>query len=296
MVKSATVNPSTQPEKPKRTRGGQNKASKEAEEIPPTAPAQVPTAPKKRGRKPKQVATVADKQPSQGSPFGDDPGAACQPASGTVTGKGVTMKKPTPCMREPLPVREGRNTHPGLREGIQPTPCRSSQEVAAERERKRQELEDRLHAAEEAKRMLARMELDDEKYMEDIETECHQPFDHRQQGKILPIPECEYEEFEGLDEIDSEDEEADKEVDEADEEVMEVEKDKDEDEDTGKAKVRLSLSIDGTNYLPASQGKAKCEGRKVSSKTRTILRKEIRDKADVLRGNGGKKNEGGKVK
>ena len=246
MAKPATVNPSTQPEKPKRTRGGQNKASKVEGEIPPTAPAQVPTAPKKHSRKPKQVTMVADKLPSQESLFSDNPGAASQPAGDIVTGTGARMKKLIPSMREPLPVREGRNTHPGLREGVQPTPRRSSQEVAAERERKRQELEERLHAAEEAKRMLAQMELDNEKYMEDIDEECRQPIDHRQQGKTLPIPESEYEVFEGLDEIeDTEDEE----VDEADEEATEVDKDRDENEDTGKAKVSLSLSIDEMDYL-----------------------------------------------
>ncbi|KAI9465236.1 hypothetical protein BJY52DRAFT_1183821 [Lactarius psammicola] len=58
--------------------------------------------------------------------------------------------------------------------GVQPTPRRSSQEVEAERERKRLELKERLQAAEEAKRALAQMALEDEMAEEAVEEEGQQ--------------------------------------------------------------------------------------------------------------------------
>ena len=63
-------------------------------------------------------------------------------------------------------------------DGVQPAPHRSSQEVAAERERKQLELEAKLRAAEEAKNILAQMELEDERIMQGIEEECRQPLDY----------------------------------------------------------------------------------------------------------------------
>ena len=201
------------PEAPKK-RGRKPKQATAVEDDPPAAP--VPVAPKKRGPKPKQAAAVEDDSPPQKD--------AGQPAGNTVNSKGAAIPGPT---RDPLPLRGGRNTHPARRDGVQPTPRRSSQEVAADREHKRQELEDMLRAAEEAKCMLAQMVLEDERVVEGIDEECRQRLGHhpRRHEKTLTIVESDHEEFQGLDEIseDSEDELEDE--------------SKDEDEDTGKAKV-----------------------------------------------------------
>lgn len=101
--------------------------------------------------------------------------------------------------------------------------------------------------------------------------------------------------MEGLEEIEeTEAEETDDEVDEADEEAIGVD---DSEEDTCKVKVSLSQSIDSIDYLPAGQGEVKAKGRKASSKNWAALCKEIRDKAEVLKSIGEKKNAGsGKVK
>ncbi|KAH9029754.1 hypothetical protein EDB83DRAFT_2229847, partial [Lactarius deliciosus] len=163
-------------------------------------------APKKRGRKPKQTVVVADNPP--------------------VSGADATTKTPGP-MRDPLPLREGRNTHPGQRDGVQPPPRRSSQEVAAERSRKRLELEEKLRIAEEAKHMLAQMELEDERFVEGIEEECRQPHDHQQQRKALTIVESDDEEIQGIDEVDETEDDTNKDNDD----------DEDEDEGAGKPKV-----------------------------------------------------------
>ena len=141
----ATIDPrllQAQPERTKKTRGGQKAGPKAVavplkpteDEIPPAKPSPVPVAPKKRGRKPKQVAPKVDKLPSQEDAVGGNPEAASQPAGNTIGS--ATMKLVPVPTHDPLPVRKVRNTHPGLAEGVQPTPCRSSQEVAAERNRK----------------------------------------------------------------------------------------------------------------------------------------------------------------
>ncbi|KAH9069690.1 hypothetical protein EDB83DRAFT_2580974 [Lactarius deliciosus] len=268
--------------------------SKPAEgEIPPATPPLVAVAPKKRGRKPKQTAAVADNlPPPKDATAGDNSRAADQPAGDTVSGTGApplvavapkkqgrkpkqmvavadnppvssadaTTKTPGP-MRDPLPLREGRNTHPGQRDGVQPPPRQSSQEVAAERSRKRLELEEKLRIAEEAKHMLAQMELEDERFVEGIEEECRQPNDHQQQRKALTIVESDDEEIQGIDEVDETEDDTNKDNDD----------DKDEDEGAGKPKVK------------AKQRK----GVKVS---KTELRKEINTKVATLGGARGQNN------
>ena len=142
--------------------------------------------------------------------------------------------------------------------------------------------------------MLAQVELEDKRFVEGIKEECRQPLDFCQEEKILPVSECEYKILEGLEEIEETDDETDDEVDRADEEVIGVD---DSEEDTCKVKVSLSRSIDSIDYLPAGQGKAKAKGRKALSKNWATLRKEIRNKVEVLKSIGGKKTVGsGKVK
>ncbi|KAH8990065.1 hypothetical protein EDB92DRAFT_1946707 [Lactarius akahatsu] len=211
-------------------------------------PPLVAVAPKKQGRKPKQTATVADNLP--------------------VSGAGATTKTPGP-MRDPLPLREGRNTHPSQRDGVQPPPCRSSQEVAAERSRKRLELEEKLRIAEEAKHMLAQMELEDERFVEGIEEECCQPHDHQQQRKALTIVESDDEEIQGIDEVNE----------------IEDDNKKDDDDNEGEDKGTVKAKV-----------KAKCKGVKAS---KTKLRKEINAKVAMLQGARGQNNtkpNGGIVK
>ena len=169
-VKPVTVKPSAPSEK---TRAGRKKApdidsapSEPVEgEIPPTTPASIQPSPKKRSRKRKLVTDTGDLPPENT----DDP-AANRPAG--KKGPGLKSKAPVPT-RDTLPPREGRNTHPGLQDGIQPTPRRSSQDVAADREKKRLELEAKLRVAEEAKQILAQMELEDERLEEEVEEEGH---------------------------------------------------------------------------------------------------------------------------
>ena len=96
-----------------------------------TLPTPAPTVPKKHSRKPKQV--IADNLPPEKEAFSNGIKATNKPAVGTRGGKTATLKTPVP-IQDPLPSRGGRNTHPGLMDGVQPAPCRSSQEVTAERE------------------------------------------------------------------------------------------------------------------------------------------------------------------
>lgn len=156
-------------------------------------------------------------------------------------------------------------------------------------------LEERLCAADEAKQMLAQMELENKRFVEGIEEEYCQPLVFCREEKILPVSGCEYKILEGLEEIEeTEAEETDDEVDGADEEAIGVD---DSEEDTCKVKVSLSQSIDSIDYLPAGQGEVKAKGRKALSKNWAALCKEIRDKAEVLKSIGEKKNAGsGKVK
>ncbi|KAF8257007.1 hypothetical protein EI94DRAFT_1819402 [Lactarius quietus] len=162
----------------------------------------MPATPKKRGQKPKHVA--AGDQPSQNTTEVTVPKAAGKSTVDTVIDPKPKLKKKAPLpAHDPLPAREGRNTHPGLHIGIQPTPRRSAQAVAAERKKKRQALEAKQHALEaklqgieEAKDVLAQMELEDESLKEEVE---------EQGRRRLPNPFAPYhkssgdEEFEGWD-------------------------------------------------------------------------------------------------
>jgi hypothetical protein len=176
------------------------------------------------------VAPVVNDPPSQEDAIGGNPGAAAgQQASNTIGSMGITTKTVPVPTHDPLPVRKGRNTHPGLAEIIQPAPRQSPQEVAAKRNRKRLELQEKLHAVEEAKVALVQMELEEDRLVEGFEEECHQQLDHRQKGKTLTIMECKHEEFDLNGIEDTEDDEKDVELEDGTYD--------DKDEDTGKEKV-----------------------------------------------------------
>jgi hypothetical protein len=67
-----------------------------------------------------------------------------------------------PPIREPLPNRKGRNVHPGAVKELQKATRRTSQEVEAERVAKREAALQKIREAEEAKRLLAQMDVEEE--------------------------------------------------------------------------------------------------------------------------------------
>ncbi|KAI9430282.1 hypothetical protein H4582DRAFT_2087201 [Lactarius indigo] len=265
-------------------------------EIPPATPPLVAVAPKKQGQKPKQMATVTDNLPPQKNAIAvtianDKCGAAGQPAGDTVSRTGTPplaaavpkkqgqKPKQTAAVEDNLPLPKDAITGTGdnggvadqpagntvsatmKRDGIQPTPRRSSQQVATERSHKWLELEEKLRIAEEAKDMLAQMELEDERFEEGIEEDCHQTHKHHQQREALTIEESD-EEIQGIDEVDETEDDNNKDDDD----------DEGDDEDEGTGKVK---------------GKAK---RKAGKALRTEFHKEINVKAAELWGARGQKN------
>jgi hypothetical protein len=171
------------------------------EEVLPTTPA----SPKKRGRKPKRVAAKADDLPTQNMAEAPGTKTADEPTGDTHIGFNLKSKKAPVPTRDPLPAREGRNTHPGVHFGLQPTPRRSSQQVAAERERKRLELEAQVQAAEAVKQQLALMDLEDERIEEVFQEDGRRGLQFGQNDEALSSGD---EEFEGLDEVDSDEEDS----------------------------------------------------------------------------------------
>lgn len=102
-----------------------------------------------------------------------------------------------------------------------------------------------MRAADEAKQVLAQMELEEERLLEGINEECRQLLDPREQGKTLTITESNEENFD-LNEIeDIEDEEMD-------DELMDGAAD-DEDED-GKSKNKVSRHSNFRHLSTTYQG------------------------------------------
>ena len=200
-----------------------------------------------------------------------------QPADDTEIGSGLKLKAPVPT-RDPLPAREGRNTHPGLHAGLQPTPRRSSREVAAERERKRLELVAKQQAGEGAKQLLAQMELEDKRVEEAMEEEgCRRLFHPSGQGG--PGTASSEEDFD-LDLVDDSEGE--------------------EEDDLGTEKEVSGVPLAGIcdqlltilgQVEAKEKGKGKANGQSKKVYVRTKLRKEIADKAEALRGARKKKDE-----
>ena len=126
-------------------------------------PTATPTSPKKRGRKPKRVAAKADDLPTQNMAEALGTKTADEPTGDPHIGSNLKSKKAPVPARDPLPDRGVRNTHPGVYFGLQPTPRRRPHQVAAAREKKRQELEAQIQAADAIKEKLARMDLEDER-------------------------------------------------------------------------------------------------------------------------------------
>jgi hypothetical protein len=130
-----------------------------------------PASPKKQGQKPKHIATKVDDVPTKDVAKAPGTKTTEVPTGDTHIGSNLKSKKAPVPTRDPLPAREGRNTHPGLHFGLQPSPCQLSQQVAAERKWKRQELEAQVQAAEVVKWQLALMDLEDERFEEVFEEE-----------------------------------------------------------------------------------------------------------------------------
>jgi hypothetical protein len=89
--------------------------------------------------------------------------------------------------------------------GLQPTPHQSSQQVVAECKQKQQELEAQVQAAEVVKQQLALMDLEDERYEEGFEEEGHWGLQFRKNDEDSSDGD---KEFEGLDEVDSDEEDS----------------------------------------------------------------------------------------
>ena len=113
-------------------------------------------APRKRGRKP-----ASDNQ----SEVEDAPAKRAKSVAQTVDDLPAKPKKGRPrkqpqdiTQRAPLPDRSVRNIHPAG----QPTPRRTSKEVAAEREAQRQALEAKIREGEQAKLLFAQMNVAEE--------------------------------------------------------------------------------------------------------------------------------------
>jgi hypothetical protein len=126
---------------------------------------------------------------------------ADKPTGDTHISSNMKSKKKAPVpTHDPLPAREGRNTHPGVHFGLQPTPHRSSQQVVAECKQKQQELEAQVQVAEAVKQQLTLMDLEDERYEEGFEEEGHRGLQFRKNDEDSSDGD---EEFEGLDKVDS---------------------------------------------------------------------------------------------
>ncbi|KAF8259079.1 hypothetical protein EI94DRAFT_1707407, partial [Lactarius quietus] len=219
---------------------------------------------KTRSVAPKRIA--AGDQPSQNTTEVTIPKATGESTVDTVIDPKPKLKKKAPLpARDPLPAREGRNTHPGLHIGIQPTPRQSAQAIAAEHEKKRQALEEKQHALEaklqgieEAKDVLAQMELEDESLKEEVEEQGRQR---------LPNPFAPYHESSGDEEFEGWDDVEDITDDNIEEDIV--------DDD-----------LEPEPEVVEVQGRGKGKGRKASSRE---LCKDVKDKADRLRVAGGKK-------
>ena len=284
-AKSVNVEPPAQIEQTK-TRASRRKAQKvntapsELGEggIPTTTPAATClSSPKKQGRKPKQVVTEKGGPASQNIHV-TSPKNTEQPANDTEISSGLKLKAPVPT-RDPLPAREGRNTHPGLHAGLQPTPRRSSQEVAAEREQKQLELVAKQQAGEGAKQLLAQMELKDERVEEAMEEEGCRRWLFHPSGQGGPGTVSSEEDFD-LDLVDDSEGE--------------------EEDDLGTEKEVSRVPLAGIcNQLltilgqveAKEKGKGKAKGQSKKAYMRTKLQKEITDKAEALCGARKKKDE-----
>jgi hypothetical protein len=159
---------------------------------------ELPLSPKRRGQKPKPIAAKVDDVPTKDMAEAPGTKTTDKPTGDTHIGSKLKSKKAPVPSCDLLPAREGRNTHPGVHFGLQPTPHQSSQQVVAERKQKRQELEEQVQAAEAVKQQLALMDLEDKRIEEVFEEEGCPQF-----GQIDKDISSSNEEFEGLDEVDS---------------------------------------------------------------------------------------------
>ncbi|KAN0140687.1 hypothetical protein V8E53_001514 [Lactarius tabidus] len=148
---------------------------------------ELPPSPKRRGQKPKPVAAKVDDVPTKDMAEAPGTKTADKPTGNTHIGSKLKSKKAPVPSRDPLPAQEGRNTHPGVHFGLQPSPCRSSQQVVPECEQKRQELEAQVQAAEAVKQQLALMDLEDER----IEEVFEEKVDSDEEDSPSPEPEKE---------------------------------------------------------------------------------------------------------
>jgi hypothetical protein len=138
-------------------------------------PASTSPQPTRRSSRPHNIRAPIENKDGQAS----DDGLGAPP---TKKAKWGTTRKQTakpqvekgaqpPPTWEPLPPREGRNEHPGLRGRVAAAPRRTSQQVAAEREALRKAAEEQVRHGEEAKRALAAMMIAEEQRDAEMEEE-----------------------------------------------------------------------------------------------------------------------------
>jgi hypothetical protein len=152
---------------------------KQKDKVPVTLPSPSPPPPqlKKRGRPPKatKIVKLDDLEEAET----DAPPAKKPRATSKTTAKakakpqaaskaGVSAAKnrrgqiQAATARDKLPVRDGRNEHPGLHPGAGPAPCRSRDEVRAEREAVKEAAENKARSEATAKHTFAMMRIDEE--------------------------------------------------------------------------------------------------------------------------------------
>ena len=174
-----------------------------------------PAPPKKRGRKPKNVEANAGNPPSENLAEVTGAKTTDETTGNTQVGSNLKSKKAPVPTRDPLPAQEGRNTHPGLQVGLQPTPRRSSQQVAVEREQRHQNLLAQLQAqkkaTDEVKQMIAQMGLEQERTEEAVAEEGRQRLTFGQSNKRSTSGDEDFD-LDGADDGEEDDSEPEKEV------------------------------------------------------------------------------------
>ena len=161
--------------------------------LPPQQPVDLPPGPpppKKRGRPPK--AATGDESEVSSPP-------AKRPKPGRTKGKRpatTSQEKPPLPTRDALPARNVRNDHPAAKANLLPTPRRSSKQVAADREALRIAAEEQIEKAKEATAFLAQMQIDEERFDEDMEADIPQRLSGG--AEMRPRDEEDAESFESL--------------------------------------------------------------------------------------------------
>lgn len=127
--------------------------------------------PKKRGRTPKATASLAASDDEGGPPAKKLNLSKSNGMNEDRRPAATSRAKPAIPTRDALPARNGRNEHPAAKANLLPTPRRSSKQVAADREALRKAAEEQIERAKEATAFLAQMQVDEERFDEEMEAD-----------------------------------------------------------------------------------------------------------------------------